>query len=297
MEANNSLLGNDLNVLMQYKEVVDVSNIVSKTNLDGKITYANQEFCRISGYTYDELIGQNHNIVKHPDMPSEIFKDLWNTILSKKIWKGTIKNKAKSGNSYFVSTTIVPILSNSQDIIEFISIRHDVTELINLRDKFKEMSIRDYLTGLYNRCYFQSAIADEFERLKTVTTRSFLILFDIDDFKLVNDQFGHDVGDKLLVEITENVKSVIRDKDIFCRIGGDEFAILIFESTVEKAMFIGEKIRKKVVEHTFSYGKKITISVGLTDFNESVSAETLYKRADIALYRSKKCGRNCVERY
>ena len=120
-------------MLNEYKKAVDSSAIVSKTNRYGVITYINDEFRRVSQYNEDELLGKNHNIIRHPDMPDEIFKDLWKTIKSKKIWKGQIKNRAKDGSSYYVATTIVPLTNSNDEIEEFLAIRLDVSEIVESR--------------------------------------------------------------------------------------------------------------------------------------------------------------------
>ncbi len=117
----------------QYKNAIESSNIVSKTDINGIITFVNDEFCKISGYTREELIGQNHNIVRHPDVPASNFKRLWDTILQKKIFKSTVMNMAKDGSTFFVNTTIIPILDENGDIGEFIAIRYDVTKEVNLK--------------------------------------------------------------------------------------------------------------------------------------------------------------------
>ncbi len=120
-------------MFQQYKEAIENSNIVSKTDIDGIITFVNDEFCKISGYSRDELIGQNHNIVRHPDVPKEKFKRLWDTILAKKVYKSTVKNLAKDGRTFYVNTTIVPILDENGEIEEFIAIRYDVTQEMELK--------------------------------------------------------------------------------------------------------------------------------------------------------------------
>lgn len=117
----------------QYKEAIESSNIVSKTDIHGIITFANDEFCKISGYSRDELIGKDHNIVRHSDIPDENFKKLWKIILNKETFKGTVKNLAKDGSSFYVNTTIIPILNDAGDIQEFIAIRYDVTKEVKLQ--------------------------------------------------------------------------------------------------------------------------------------------------------------------
>ena len=120
------------NLLKQYKDAIDVTNIVSKTDPKGFITYANNEFCKISQYDIKELIGKPHNIIRSKDMKSETFEELWKTIKGKKIWNGIVKNRKKDGSSYYVDTTILPILDKDEKISEYIAIRKNVTELIEL---------------------------------------------------------------------------------------------------------------------------------------------------------------------
>ena len=124
--------------LEQYKRAIEQSNIVSKTNLDGIITFVNDEFCKISGFTRDELIGQNHNIIRHPDVPQEVFKTLWDTIKLKKTYISMVKNRAKDGTTFYVNTTVIPILNEDGDIEEFIAIRYNITKSIALTESLQQ---------------------------------------------------------------------------------------------------------------------------------------------------------------
>jgi PAS domain S-box-containing protein len=126
-------------LLEQYKIAVDKSAIVSKTDVNGKITYANKQFCDISGYSIDELLGNSHNLVRHPNNSKEFFKDLWNTIKNeKRVWRGRFKNRAKDSLTYIVDATIVPILNSNDEIDEFIAIRYDVTEVEAYKEFLQE---------------------------------------------------------------------------------------------------------------------------------------------------------------
>lgn len=132
-------------MIQQYKDAIENSNIVSKTNIDGIITFVNDEFCESCGYTREELLGSNHNIVRHPDVPISTFKNLWDTIKDKKTYKNTVKNLTKDGRTVYLNTTVIPILNEKNEIEEFIAIRYDVT---------KEVELKKELENKYNELDF-----------------------------------------------------------------------------------------------------------------------------------------------
>lgn len=124
--------------LKQYQDAIDASNIVSKTDINGTITFVNDEFCNISKYTRSELLGRPHNIVRHPDVSPKVFENLWNTILDKRVYKGIVKNRAKDGTTFYLNATIIPILDESGDIEEFVALRYDITEVISLNERLTQ---------------------------------------------------------------------------------------------------------------------------------------------------------------
>ena len=132
-------------LLEQYKTAVDVGSLVSKADTRGYLTYVNDKFCEISKYPREELLGQNHNIVRSPDMSKQIFKELWKTIQNKQTWTGLIKNRAKDGSAYFVEATIMPILDSHGNILEYISIRTDMTQEVELREEIVSSQKRFYI--------------------------------------------------------------------------------------------------------------------------------------------------------
>ena len=121
-----------------YQKAIENSNIVSKTDINGIITFVNDEFVKLFEYSKEELLGKNHNIIRHPDTPKENFKALWETILNKKVHKATVKNLSKSGKTIYLNTTIIPILDENEDIFEFIAIRYDITNEIMLQKEVEE---------------------------------------------------------------------------------------------------------------------------------------------------------------
>ncbi len=306
----------NIRLLNEYKKAVDESNIVSKTTTKGVITYVNKQFCKISGYTEEELLGQPHNIVRHPEMPKEAFRDMWETIKAKKTWKGIVKNLKKDGGTYIVDTTVVPIVDVDGDIIEYIGIRHDITELEVAKEQLKllnfsmkkkvnelyditqnleQQASTDVLTGIFNRYKFDEMFDIEVKKAKLNKTPLSLILFDIDHFKDINDTFGHNIGDKALMEVTKVVSKNIKRADIFARWGGEEFAVLAIHTELGGAVSLAEKLRTEVEAMHFEAATTITSSFGVAEVQEYDEMEDLLKRADDALYLAKKNGRNRVE--
>lgn len=129
------------NTLSQYKDIVDERSIISKADENGIITYVNKPFEEISGYSKEELIGKSHNIVSHPNESKVLFTQMWQTIkVDKKVWKGRLKNRNKNGKEYFVDIIIKPILDLDNNIIEFISLSNDITDLENTKEYFKHQT-------------------------------------------------------------------------------------------------------------------------------------------------------------
>ncbi|MGM0519527.1 MAG: EAL domain-containing protein [Campylobacterota bacterium] len=160
----------DLDVLMQYQDIVNKSTIISKTNKSGVITYVNENFCKITGYTQEELIGRNHNIIRHPDNPKELFKKIWKTILQRKEkWTGIIKNLTKDGKTYYVKTTIEPILDDSGEIIEFISARSNVNTIMSDKKQLIDKIDASNLSILILIEIEEFDVLDKFYNIETIT--------------------------------------------------------------------------------------------------------------------------------
>ena len=152
----------------------------------------------------------------------------------------------------------------------------------------------DHLTGIANRREFRERLSAEFNRADRYHESLSLVMLDIDHFKQVNDQFGHDAGDNILVELTELIKSQIREIDLFARWGGEEFLIMLPETDRETAKTMVERIRHQIEAHEFTEPSHVTVSFGLVTLRSSDDPDTFVSRADKALYKAKAAGRNCV---
>lgn len=170
----------------------------------------------------------------------------------------------------------------------------DVTKMKEMEDQLKLLSQTDQLTQIYNRVKFHDSLVQEISRARRYQTELTLIMFDIDHFKRVNDTYGHDVGDDVLVGLSKLVKTCIRDTDIFARWGGEEFMLLLPHTSLNNASQLAERIRAVIEKHDFPTVGTVTSSFGVTQFIESDTEETFTKRVDRALYKAKQKGRNRV---
>lgn len=276
--------------LYDYIALVDEHIITSSTDLKGNIVYASKAFCRISQYSEDELIGKNHRIIRHPDMPASLYDELWKTITMDKSWAGEIKNIAKDGSFYWVYAAIAPTWDEDGHKVGYTAIRQDITD----KKRIEELSVTDRLTGLYNRLKLDEVFMYELVQSKRFHTPLSIILLDIDHFKHVNDTHGHQVGDQVLQHIAKILHSIGRQADTIGRWGGEEFLIILPQTDRIGAIKIGEKIRLAVEEYSFPVIGTKTASFGIAEFHDDDSQSTLVERADTALYRAKNEGRNRV---
>jgi len=285
--------------LERYIRIVDEQVITSQTDLDGIITYASDAFARISGYTKEELIGQDHNIIRHPDMAAAVFEDLWKTITAGRTWHGEIKNRKKDGGFYWVDSDISPLLDRSGTIYAYMAIRQDITA----RKELEIVSVTDRLTTLYNRQKLDSVLEEQSVRFRRYDENYTLIIFDIDHFKHVNDTFGHVDGDRVLQGVAAIVRDQVRQTDIVGRWGGEEFLIVCPHTDLQGGITRAEVLRRSIGEHDFGIPRQVTASFGVVEVgllpgarSGDVTLEAL-RAADQALYSAKQNGRDRVVPY
>lgn len=240
------LLSEKESLLEQYKHIVDLSAYITITDKKGVIIYANDKFCLLSGYSQKELIGSSHNIVRHPDVPKIFFKKLWQHLLQKKVWQGIMKDRRKDGSTFYVDTTIAPILDQKGEISEFISIKTDISDLIMSKQRLETDIITDRLTKLHNRIKLQ----EDIHVLDDYT----LLLIDIDRFKEVNLLFGIRFGDMLLKYFADTIRGIFLNEDIkLYRVASDEFVLLAEGDKRERLKELSEKLRLHVNTTPFEF--------------------------------------------
>lgn len=280
-------VNNNISFLRSYKSTIDTNLIVTKTDLNGNITFANNNFYEKSQYTPEETLGYNHNIVRHPDTDPKIYKEIWQTILAKKTWHGQLKNRAKDGSPYWVETAISPILDKDNNIVEFIAIRYDITDMVLKQKTLTKLLYTDTLTGLKNR---KALLLD-----KNEDVRHSLVLINIDNFSQINNLYGETFGDKVLVKFSELLNGMIEQRETcdLYRFGGDEFIVLSKE--------LDANVIKQNIENMIQYlhdkplmieNQEITlgISVGIS-LEEN---QNLLETAGMALKSAKRSGTNII---
>jgi len=284
--------------MKNYIDLIDKNVIISSTDLNSVITDVSEAFCKISGYTKNELIGKKQQILKHPDMIEDKYKELWETISNNKVWQGEIKNKKKDGGYYWVNAIISPIFNDQGVKIGYTAIRQDITD----KKIIEEISITDGLTNIYNRRYFNEMFPKTINSSKRGNSLVSFIIMDIDHFKQYNDTYGHQMGDNLLIKVANVIKNSLHRADDYCfRLGGEEFGVLCKIESKQKAFEFANKIRQNIenlhIEHEKnSASAYITMSMGLVSLNakDIHSADKMYKMADDLLYKAKENGRNKV---
>jgi len=231
--------------LKQYQEAIESSNIVSKTDINGIITFVNDEFCKISGYTKEELIGHNHNIVRHPDVPKEKFETLWDTILSKKTYKATVQNMAKDGSTFYVNTTVVPILDERGEIEEFIAIRYDVTKEVELRVENEEKQKLLFLQS--RQASLGQMIANIAHQWKQPLTELNLALFNLKksfDLKEEDEVYKYYQESKSIVK---NMSMVIDDFMNFFKPSREKRLFFVKEAVDDALMIVGKLLKEQKI--------------------------------------------------
>ena len=171
----------------------------------------------------------------------------------------------------------------------------------NLYSDTRYLSITDWLTHLYNRRYFDETIEREYLRAIRYNKSLTLCLIDVDFFKKINDNYGHKMGDFVLYTLSQMIIKNFRKTDYIFRFGGEEIMVLLPETTVNKALFPTERLRKSIQDFLFEFGEvsiNLTVSVGIADNRKDVdSFEDLIKNSDVALYKAKNLGRNRIVSY
>ena len=274
------------------------------TDAEQRILRVNPAFTKLTGYTAEEAIGQQPKLLKSGRQDLAFYKDMWRELTESGRWQGEIWNRRKGGEIYPEWLTISAVHDAAGRLSNYVSTFSDISNLKVAESEIHHLAFYDPLTALPNRRLLLNRLDKACQAGRRSGQYGALLIIDLDHFKTLNDTLGHDIGDRLLVEVARRLKGCIREGDTAARQGGDEFVVMLEELGVDsgaasiQAETVAEKIRSELllpyaldsgVDHFGSASLGICLFQG-----QEKSVEALVKQADIALYRAKDAGRNAI---
>ncbi len=284
-------------LLVSALETVEHGIVI--TDIHANIEWANKAFESLTGFNREEAIGMRPNeLVKSGIQDSAFYQNLWDTILSGNTWRGEIVNRRKDGELYDEELVITPVKDRQGCIRHFVGIKQDVSERKRIQSELWELATTDGLTGFLNRRHFMTRLEDEFARVRRNNHRVAVLMLDLDHFKQINDSYGHPTGDAMLQHFAGIIRAELRKIDVVGRIGGEEFAIFMPDTSAEPAMVFAERLRDQLAETPLTFNDRtisVTVSIGIASMHaDSGTADCVLTKADKALYAAKEHGRNRV---
>ena len=268
----------------QYMDAVDASNLVSIADANGRIKYINDQYLMVSGYSREELMGKSHRVLNHPAMESKLYSALVKTVTKGRIWYGVLLNKTKNGETLYLETSIVPINDTGGNIVEYLSIRKDITQVIRQQKEIKSQ-YTDILTGLPNRVRMRLD--------KNSAKMPAVAILNIDSFSVINTYYGLEAGDHILKEFADKLRKMVGSGMKVYRVSGDEFGVLAkdvpdYDSFNASIISIMENISAMPFEFE---GNDLHLSVTAGTAN---GYETIITKAGMALRHAKKHKKNLM---
>ncbi len=269
------------------------------TGPDAAIQYVNPQFTVETGYAASEALGKNPRILQSGLTDRAVFEEMWLQLLQGEAWAGEFINRRKNGEIFFEEAHIAPVQDAAGRTVQYVAVKLDITERKRAEERLSHMAHHDALTGLPNRPLFDDRLRQALALARRDRQRLALLYLDLDDFKPINDRFGHAVGDRLLQEAARRISDCMRASDTVGRIGGDEFVVLLPRvDTAADAVRVAEKIRQAIQRPFALDGQELGVScsLGIALYPEHGEEErTLSHHADLAMYQAKESGRNTVE--
>ncbi|AIV04445.1 diguanylate cyclase [Vibrio harveyi] len=273
------------------RAALDGMTAVMISDTSHRIMMVNQEFENMMGYSNSRLRGWNaHNLIFIPEDIENILA-IWNQLGVEQVWEGEVRCRTKLNHVFTAIMRIQAIMAKSGKVSYYITSLVDISERKELEEKLRNLSEKDGLTSLWNRRKFEEQLAQYTNLVERYpnTPTTCLALFDIDHFKRINDELGHDEGDKVICTVADTLLRGVRSTDFVARVGGEEFAVIMPHTTTQEAEVVLNRLRVAV---ELSSDRSVTVSVGYSDVTADRTRS--YKCADIALYESKSAGRNRV---
>lgn len=271
------------------------TDMISRHSCSGEILYVSPAVRTLIGYEPRDIVGRRVQDFVHPDDTANTQWACDRAQSMESTDTAQYRFLTKRGVYIWVetkSTTWQDDAVGSEP--EIVAITRDINDRKLLEQELVRASITDPLTGLYNRLHFNRSFEREMERYRRLGESFSLIMLDVDRFKYVNDEHGHDVGDRVLVGLSAQVQAVIRSIDVVSRWGGDEFVILLPGTDRSKALSLAERLRERLADIVLPNGSHVTCSFGVAELSPNDDYDSIIKRADNHLYAAKHKGRDKV---
>ncbi len=279
----------------------NAEDVIWTMDLEGHFSYISPSVEKLRGYTVEEVMAQSQEEVLCPESLIHMHEGLINAIQSVQndlpfqVFRGELEQPCKDGTTVWTEATVSGIYSEDGRFIGMLGVSRDISERKLMEKEIRRLSITDKLTQSFNRLKLDETLEQQFEWSKTNLVPFAIIILDVDHFKLVNDTYGHQVGDRVLIELVAVLNENVRNRDVVGRWGGEEFLIILPDTGLEEAIVLAERLRKAVATYSFTKAGQVTISIGVSAFKTDNAPETIVSRADTALYQAKEKGRNRVE--
>jgi len=269
---------------------------ITITDAGGAIVEVNQAFTDITGYSREEVLGQNSRIFKSERQPPEFYTGMWRDLLGIGHWTGEIWNRRKNGEVYAEMLTVSAVRDVAGKVLNYVSLFVDITPMKEYQQQLEQMAHFDTLTGLPNRLLQADRLQQAMAQCQRRNRSLAVVYLDLDGFKAVNDRHGHDVGDELLIAIAQRMKAALRDGDTLARLGGDEFvAVLVDLERPEDCEPVLERLLQAAAGPVMvgDFELQVSASIGVTIYpQDEADADQLMRHADQAMYAAKQAGKN-----
>jgi diguanylate cyclase (GGDEF)-like protein/PAS domain S-box-containing protein len=274
-----------------FQAVQQSSSTIVITDTKGVIEYVNPKFTELTGYTIDEVTGKNINLLKSGEHESEFYKKMWTKILSGEDWKGNICNKRKSGETYWEDAHISSVKNAKGGITDFIAVKEDITKQREYDEKLNIYATMDEMTGTFNRRSCMMLMEKQIKISKRQNQNFVIFFMDVNGLKSVNDSLGHSYGDQLITLAVRVIKACLREADSLCRLGGDEFLVILPNTNVVQAEIVLNKIDDEVkkINSEESYPFILSLSFGIWECcpESELTVDGMIHIADQKMYENK----------
>lgn len=264
------------------------------TDPQQKIVTVNEAFTQVTGYTAEEVVGKTPAVLASGRHDDNFYREMWEVLAEKGWWQGEIWNRRKSGDIFPEWLTINTVHDSDGALTNYVGIFSDITLVKDSQRRVEFLATHDELTRLPNRTLFVDRVRQAIERTKRHADQFAILFVDLDNFKIVNDSLGHAAGDELLKEVATILRDCLRAADTVARFGGDEFALLIEETTPGEVDMTSRRIADALANPMTISGHSLFVSasIGISLYpSDGADSETLLKNADSAMYQAKEAGK------